>query len=168
MNEVWRDIPSLANYQASSLGNIRHKGHASRRLQLNNSGYLYVGVRVNGRFVNFRVHRLVAETFLPKIDGKNHINHIDGNKTNNSIDNLEWCTASENEVHKVQVLGKKQIPPVNTSRVIDTDTGIVYESVKAAAEATGADSHHIGEVASGKRKSTKGRHFVYAESRKEA
>lgn len=161
-NEVWKDIPSLENYQASNLGNIRYKGHAKRKLQLNSSGYLYLGVRVNGKFTNLRVHRLVAQTFLPKIDGKEFINHIDGDKTNNRVDNLEWCTASENEIHKVWVLGKKQMPPVNVNRVIDTDTGIVYESIKEAAEATGADRHHIGEVASGKRKSTRGRHFAYA------
>lgn len=94
--EVWKDIPSLDNYQASSLGNIRYKGHAKRKLQLNSSGYLYLGVRVNGKFMNLRVHRIVAETFLPKIDGKEFVNHIDGDKTNNCVDNLEWCTASEN------------------------------------------------------------------------
>lgn len=159
--EVWKDIPSLDRYQASNLGNIRYKGHTKRKLQLNSSGYLYLGVRVNGKFMNLRVHRLVAETFLPKIDGKEFINHIDGDKTNNCVDNLEWCTASENEIHKVWILGKKQTPPVNVSRVIDTDTGIVYESIKEAAEATGADRRHIGEVASGKRRSTKGRHFAY-------
>lgn len=159
--EVWKDIPSLDSYQASNLGNIRYKGHTKRKLQLNSSGYLYLGVRVNGKFMSLRVHRLVAETFLPKIDGKEFINHIDGDKTNNCVDNLEWCTASENEIHKVWILGKKQTPPVNVSRVIDTDTGIVYESIKEAAEATGADRHHIGEVASGKRRSTKGRHFAY-------
>jgi hypothetical protein len=161
-DEVWKDIPSLENYQASNLGNIRYRGHAKRKLHLSNSGYLYVGVRNNGKFMNLRVHRLVAETFLPKIDGKGFINHIDGDKTNNSVDNLEWCTASENEIHKARVLGKKQTPPVNVSKVIDLDTGVVYESVKEAAEATGADRHHIGEVASGNRKSTRGRHFAYA------
>lgn len=160
-DEVWKDIPSLENYEASNLGNIRYKGRANRKLQLSNSGYLYVGVRDNGKFMNLRVHRLVAETFLPKIDGKDFINHIDGDKTNNRVDNLEWCTASENEIHKVRILGKKQTPPINVSKVVDIDTGIVYESIKEAAEATGADRHHIGEVASGKRKSTKWRHFAY-------
>lgn len=161
--EVWKDIPSLDRYQASNLGNIRYKGHAKRKLQLNSNGYLYLDVRLNGKLVNMRVHRLVAETFLPRIDGKEFVNHIDGDKTNNRVDNLEWCTVSENETHKVLVLGKKQTPPVNVSKVIDLDTGVVYESVKEAAEATGANRHHIGEVASGKRKSTRGRHFAYAD-----
>lgn len=161
--ELWKDIPSLEHYQASTLGNIRYKGHDKRKLQLNSSGYLYLGVRLNGKFVNLRVHRLIAETFIPRVEGKDLINHIDGDRTNNRIDNLEWCTASENEVHKVWALGKKQTPPANVSRVVDIDTGIVYESIKEAAEATGADRHHIGEVASGKRKSTRGRHFAYAE-----
>lgn len=160
--EVWRDIPSLENYQASNLGNIRYKGHGKRKLQLNSSGYLYIDVRVNGKLVNLRVHRLIAETFIPKVDGKEFINHIDGNKQNNRVENLEWCTASENEIHKVRVLNKKQTPPVNVNRVVDLDTGIIYESVKEAAQATGADRHHIGEVASGKRRSTKGRKFAYA------
>jgi hypothetical protein len=161
-NEVWKEIPTLVGYEASNFGRIRRKGCKSRRLQLNKSGYLYVGVRVNGKFRNLRVHRLVASAFLPKPEGKDFINHKNGDKTDNSVDNLEWCTASENELHKVWTHHKKQTPPVNLHRIIDTDTGIAYESIKEAAAATGANRHHIGEVALGKRKSTNGRHFRYA------
>lgn len=49
-----------------------------------------------------KVHRLVAEAFLPKVEGKTHVNHKDGNKLNNHIDNLEWCTNAENHAHKMK------------------------------------------------------------------
>lgn len=53
------------------------------------------------------IHRLVAITFLPNTDNKPCVNHIDGNPSNNQVDNLEWCTYSENEIHSYTVLGKK-------------------------------------------------------------
>lgn len=62
---------------------------------LNNRGYLSVGIMRK----TFMVHRLVAKAFLPKVEGKNFINHKDGNKLNNHVDNLEWCTIKENNQH---------------------------------------------------------------------
>lgn len=162
-SEIWVQSPTYKKYEVSNFGNVRHIGSKPRKLQINRrNGYVYVLIRHNGKPKNVRVHRIVAEAFIPPIAGKKFINHKDGDRTNNRIDNLEWCTASENELHKARVLKHKQTPPVNFKRVTDTDTGITYESIKEAAEATGADSRRIGEVASGKRKSTNGRHFVYA------
>lgn len=62
---------------------------------LNNRGYLSVGVRRKTHMV----HRLVAQAFIPNPEGKPFVNHIDGNKLNNSVENLEWCTAAENNSH---------------------------------------------------------------------
>lgn len=67
--------------------------------QLSNSGYLYVELHIGGKHINYFVHRLVAEAFIPNPDGKPEVNHIDGNKLNNRVENLEWCTASENKRH---------------------------------------------------------------------
>lgn len=62
-------------------------------------GYYHVNLCKEGKVKNAAVHRLVAEAFLPKPEGKEYINHIDSNCTNNCIDNLEWCTSSENNAH---------------------------------------------------------------------
>lgn len=70
----------------------------------NRSGYYIVCLSKNGIAKNYFVHRLIALTFIPIIEGKNYVNHIDGNKLNNSIENLEWCTHSENMVHAVKKL----------------------------------------------------------------
>lgn len=66
---------------------------------LDKDGYEIVCLHKNGVAYWFRLHRLIAKTFIPNPDGKPEINHIDGNKRNNSIDNLEWVTSSENKYH---------------------------------------------------------------------
>lgn len=63
------------------------------------NGYVYVQLWNNATYKNIRLHKLVAQNFIPNKDNKLQINHIDGNKQNNRADNLEWCTASENIIH---------------------------------------------------------------------
>lgn len=63
------------------------------------NGYYCVNLSINGKCKTFQVHRLIAKAFLPKPSEKNIINHKDGNKLNNRIDNLEWCTSKENMQH---------------------------------------------------------------------
>lgn len=62
-------------------------------------GYLEVTLVKNKKRKSVKIHRIVAMTFLEKVKGKNYVNHIDGNKENNSAENLEWCTPSENTKH---------------------------------------------------------------------
>lgn len=64
-----------------------------------NQGYVYCGIKYNNTNITKRVHRIIAETFLSNLEGKDQVNHIDGNKLNNNINNLEWVTASENTKH---------------------------------------------------------------------
>ena len=70
----------------------------SKYVSLTN-GHVYVYLCNNGKNRNARLHRLVAETFIPNTNNLPQVNHIDGNKINNRIDNLEWCNQSENEKH---------------------------------------------------------------------
>lgn len=72
---------------------------------INSTGYYVVSLRKNGVQKTEKVHRLVAKTFLVNTQNKTDVNHIDGNKLNNCIENLEWCTKSENHIHKYKVLG---------------------------------------------------------------
>lgn len=104
MNEEWRDIVGFVGlYQVSNLGNVKSfinfpKGRFLKltpRSRKRENEYLCVGL--NNQL--FSVHRLVAEAFVPKINGKNLVNHKDGNKKNNIISNLEWCSSKENNLH---------------------------------------------------------------------
>jgi len=107
--EKWKDIPNYENsYQVSDLGNIRSidrisfdgrkiKGR-SIKTSINQFGYVKFNVSTKDGQKQLRVHRCVLEAFNP-IQEKLIVNHIDGNKVNNKLENLEWCTDSENKLH---------------------------------------------------------------------
>lgn len=104
----WRNIKGT-NYRVSSNGQVRHKSHLNRdgkpvwgdlmAQHDNSSGYLRVNLAINKKPKSEFVHRLVAEAFLPKIKGKDYVNHKDGIKHNNDVTNLEWCSFKENIDH---------------------------------------------------------------------
>jgi len=101
MKEVWERIKD-ERYDVSSKGNIRsHRYMKNLRHQINNCGYarIALGSTKNRKFV----HRLVAEYFCEKSLSRDVVNHVDGNKLNNSSGNLEWTTRSENDLHKFRI-----------------------------------------------------------------
>lgn len=114
--EVWKDVPKYKGYyQVSNLGNVRSliqwNGH--RYIKRNKpyilsqsnttTGYKKVELVKDGVIKSKKVHRLVAKAFIPRIKGKNIINHKDGDPKNNCVDNLEWCTQSENIQHAYDI-----------------------------------------------------------------
>lgn len=114
MEEIWKDIEGYEGfYQVSSLGRIkslerRVKARYNyqvikekiRKLNKTTAGYLYVVLSKEGINKTHLVHQLVAKAFLQKIDNLECINHIDENKENNSITNLEWCSYQYNNTYK--------------------------------------------------------------------
>jgi len=106
--EVWKTIQGFENYEVSNLGNIRRlylKGYKYRK-PIIQYGYCTITFSVGLKFKKLQVHRLVAIEFLENKEKKPCVNHINGIKTDNRVDNLEWCTYSENEKHSFDKLGK--------------------------------------------------------------
>lgn len=105
-NEIWKDIPEYSGYQISSLGNVRSNKYGDWRLlkpAVDGAGYLVVYLRKDNESVRFHVHRLVAQAF---VEGNgSDVNHINGVKIDNQMENLEWCSRSENIKHATRVLG---------------------------------------------------------------
>lgn len=134
--ERWQDIEGYDNYEVSTHGRIRNKRLGIiMRTHGNRGGYEQLCLTQNGNRRTCKVHRLVAETFIPNPDNLPQVNHIDGDKWNNNIDNLEWCTPQQNMQHAIES-GLAQ-PPINKRQVIDTSTGEVYDSICDAAKAIG-------------------------------
>ena len=110
MEEQWKVIDFASNYEVSNTGFVRNKTTKyilKGRETIN--GYLQVSLKIDNenKFMNKYIHRLVAQFWLDNIDNKKEVNHIDGNKKNNNMFNLEWVTAKENSNHRVNVLNKK-------------------------------------------------------------
>jgi hypothetical protein len=100
MKETWKRYKDTY-YLISDLGNVWSERY-DRALSPIKQRYLTIDMRHNGSKFKASVHRMVAETFIPNPDNKPYVNHIDGNKHNNAVSNLEWVTASENSFHAVE------------------------------------------------------------------
>jgi len=144
--EIWKDIEGYKGYyQVSDHGRVKsleRKVKGKMGLRLINirimrggyaNGYRTIELSKNSRCPKAYIHRLVCTAFLLNPENKRTINHKDGNKLNNKKSNLEWATDSENSLHSFRELGRK---PGRSKLVINTETGIYYESGKEAAEAT--------------------------------
>jgi len=176
MVEIWKDIPSYRGYyQASNMGNIRScdrftspkrrwHGRVLKPYINKSNGYCYVSLSMKGKREGKRVHVLVMSAFNPRKKKKGYdknytINHIDGIKTNNCINNLEWCTQSDNQ-RKAYKLGLN--PIVNKRKVVCLDNGEIFESLSDAVRfAGGRNSSAIVRVCQGKRSQYRDWHFAY-------
>lgn len=112
-NEIWVKIKDHPNYSVSNKGRVRNdKRERIRKTYIDKDGYLFVALFGNKSNVICRVHRLVANAFIPNPDNKPCVDHIDTNKLNNNVDNLRWVTQWENcnnpltKLHKAEA-GKK-------------------------------------------------------------
>ena len=101
--EQWLPVPSYeGTYSVSSHGRVRRDG-IILKTNFPSARYALVQLSKNGKVKTAQVHRLVAAAFVPRVEGRNQINHIDGDRTNNHATNLEWVTQTENMRHAVRI-----------------------------------------------------------------
>jgi HNH endonuclease/NUMOD4 motif/NUMOD1 domain len=163
-NEEWRELlitnKKIEDYFVSSLGRFKNKkGIIMKEYKPHHSGYIYLRVNIQ----KYALHRLVAQTFIPNLENKPFVNHIDGNKTNNSVSNLEWCTCSENNSHNY----KSGLNKGNKRKIIQYDLEMnelkKFDTIKDASKELSISLSCIKDVLKEKQKSSKGFIFKYLE-----
>ena len=185
MIEIWKEHPLYNGiYLVSNTGKIKsvnqmipcksgttriHKGRELRQYK-NESGYLCVVLSIDKKTKIKKVHRLVAETFLSNPKNKPQVNHIDCDKTNNNLSNLEWCTNSENMIHayKNGLRANDKKARTNEHRkqcVYCVELNKTYKSIKQAAEELGLYSSNICLCCKNNQRKTGNYHFKYLEER---
>lgn len=147
MIEQWKTIEGFCNYEVSNFGDVRLKDtyrktvtgtrlYKGKMIAINQQkgGYLTVYMKNDsGVWKTVSIHRIVAKAFIPNPDNKREVNHIDGDKKNNKLDNLEWTTAKENQRHARKLgLNRTELNPL-CRKVKCVQTGQEFESVEECA-----------------------------------
>lgn len=163
MKEVWKTIEGYEGlYEVSSLGRVRslnyNRKSETKLLSIaNHNGYLRICLSKNNEKTNLFIHRLVAKTFIPNPENKRQVNHIDGDKTNNNVNNLEWTTPSENIKHAINMgLLPKLLPYKRKYKVIQYDLNgniiKIWDSAKEVKKALNISNSQISKCAKGRLK----------------
>jgi len=153
IKEIWKDVVGWeSSYEVSNIGNVRSKARFVDNKYPNSKslrqskllgqrltvwGYTHVALSRNSKNKSLVVHRIVAKAFIPNPENKPCVNHKNGIKTDNSVENLEWCTHKENTHHAFSTgLSKGPVGGNNRSAriVLNLNTGIFYDTIKQAAE----------------------------------
>lgn len=156
---IWKVIAGFPNYCVSDDGQVRNRNTRKTLVAYPDSnGYLSVRLCRDGEQATRRVHRLVAEAFIPNPRDLHEVNHKDGNKANNHKFNLERCTRSNNMLHSYRVLGQGA-RNAKRKAVLCVETSTVYPTVEAAAKAVGRSSMAIRKCLYGWTKTAAGHHW---------
>ena len=157
IKEIWKEVKEFESaYEISNLGKVKSlkrfkkhwKGGLSivhekiLKMSINSKGYFNVDLSCDEKYLkSVDVHRLVALHFIPNPENKPYVNHIDGNKQNNNVSNLEWSTASENTKHAFKIglmkndvgeksknvkLTEKEVLEIRASNLMNTELGRIY------------------------------------------
>lgn len=169
--EEWRVLTSNPNYEVSNTGKVRRCGSDKDHSVRDKKGYLTTDLYFGGERKTARVHRLVAEEFIPNPHDKPCVNHIDGNKHNNNASNLEWVTKKENVNHawanglakpSRSMLGRKNPNGGRKGKpFMIVETGEIFNTLKECEDAIDGNNRHINDCLKGRQKTHRGYHFEY-------
>ena len=163
-DEQWREWPQDPRIMVSNMGNvISYKSGVGRPLKVyhNNRGYQMVSAGSDHSPSRY-VHRLVAETWMPNPNHYKEVNHINGDKDDNSVENLEWTTRSENLRHAHRTGLKKHTGGPKGTPIRIVETGETFESLRECARRIGVSQPAISNCLAGRSQTCRGYHFEYA------
>lgn len=143
------------NYSISDKGEVRNDTRNKLLTLYDEYEYKVASIHYNGQHKRKRVHRLVAEAFIPNPNNKPYVNHIDGNRSNNCVENLEWVTEKENAQHaqNTGLIGYRKTRAVRQYN-LNGDLMMIFDSTAEAANQTGCIASKITDVCMGNRKTT--------------
>lgn len=166
VRERWRNISDYPLYRISSTGRVKNR--VSGRIlkpSIDRHGYLQVVLCENGSRHTDRIHRLVAEAFINGYETGLQVNHIDGNKRNNLVDNLEWVTPSENTIHAYAhgLAHKSYLAGKQRKRIRAIETGDVFDSESECARIMGVNREGINACLNGRSRTYYGFHYEFVD-----
>lgn len=163
IKEKWKQVKGFNGYQISNYGKVfSTKTNKYLKLQMNKDGYMCVTLNKKKVFV----HRLVAIHFIPNRNKKcNQVNHIDGDKANNYVGNLEWTDNAHNQIHayKNGLKNSNGVKKANSKKIRCIETGEEFNSIMEASKTLGINRNNISNSCYGDTKNTKGLHFEFVE-----
>lgn len=188
MKEIWKDIEGYENlYQISNLGRVKSfKTNKPKYMtpQPDSRGYLQIGLIKDKKRKNFKIHRLVANAFINRLEDKDFVNHINEDKQDNRAENLEWVAVVENNNHGTRnerlsnTLKNRKLPEGQILKALETkkrngtlcnkglkvrcvEEDIVFNKIKEAADYYNIRGCEISACCKGKRKTCGGYHWEY-------